>query len=489
MFAVRALSQQDPQWKDKKLGSSKDLTIGKFGCLLTSITMVSNGFGYNETPASLDDKMLAAGGFAGGLIRPTLIPNILPGVHYVKRISCNNPPAPLSEIDAALNNGMPVIIKVDASPADGVQDHWIVLVARAGDNDYWVQDTWRFPTEAKLITLTSRYGFGTRGPADIIKDMIFYQGKPVGGPGSAPLTPPPVVVPHQGPVAVPPNALTVYITADSLAFRAQPFVENNILRRLPIQTRLVVLDPPDQAAKKIGVDNEWLFVQDPQHNDQQGYVAAWFVSTSVPAVPTIPPVSPTAPSQSQPPKPEGLIVYASGDNLALRSSPLLGNNLIKRVPMNTQFAVLDPEYSARQKFGQQGQWLKVRDISGSEGYVAAWCLSLYEFVPPLGPVPARPAPTPAPASAPAPAAGLLILRTIVSNLALRTAPIILGSTLIKRLPLSTELLAIDPPNLAAQKIGVVNQWVKVRDIQGAEGYVAAWYVVKSPKSSLTEQTG
>ncbi len=487
MFAVRALSQQDPQWKDKKLGTSPTLTIGQFGCLLTSITMVSNGFGYNETPASLNDKMVAAGGFLGGLIRPTLIANVLPGVHYAKRISCNNPPAPLSEIDASLASGMPVVIKVDASPADGVQDHWIVCIAKAGDNDYWVQDTWRYPVEAKLILITSRYGFG-RGPADIIKDAIFYTGKPVANvPGSAPaVPPPPPVVPHMGPVSVPPNALTVYITADSLAFRSQPFVDSNIVRRLPIQTKLIVLDSPDEAAKKIGVDNQWLFVQDQTHYNEQGYVAAWFVSTTVPAIPAIPAAPPAA--APQPTAPQGFIVYASGDNLALRSSPIVGNNLVKRVPMNTQFAVLDPEYSAKQKFGQQGQWLQVRDITGAQGYVAAWCLSLYEYVPPLGPVPATPAPAPAQPST-APGAGQLIVRATVSNLALRSQPIILGTTLIKRLPLAADLLVLDPPDQAAAKIGVVNQWIKVRDILGAEGYIAAWYVVKSPKSSLAAQAG
>ncbi len=488
MFAVHAFSQQDPQWKEKKLGLSKELTIGQFGCLLTSITMVSNGFGYSETPASLNDKMAAAGGFVGGLIRPTTVSNVLPGVRYQKRIQCNNPPAPLSEIDAALSAGMPVIVKVDASPADGVQDHWIVVVGKADGGDYWVQDTWRFPTEAKLILITSRYGFG-RKPNEIIKDSLFYEGTPrPDAKGSTTVPAPVVVAPRSGPKPIPANALNVYVTADSLALREQPFIENNIMRRLPIQTRLIVLEPPEEAQKKIGVDNQWLEIEEPVRHEQ-GYVAAWYVSMTTPEVPDIPAAPDGTATQPQQPRPEGFVVYASGDNLAVRSSPMIGNNLLKRVPVNTQFIALDSEYSAKQKFGKEGQWLKVRDISGDEGYVAAWCLSLYEFTPPLGPVPATPTPPSATITAAVNGSGQLIVRTTVSDLAFRSQPVILGSTLIKRLPLSTELLAIEPVNEAAAKIGVVNQWIQVRDIQGNEGYVAAWYVVKSPKSSLSEQTG
>ncbi|HSV86278.1 MAG TPA: hypothetical protein VLH85_06865, partial [Levilinea sp.] len=80
MFNVQPLSQQDPRWKDKYLGSSTDITIGQYGCLLTSMTMLANGLGYNETPASFNDKMLAGGGFSGGLIRPTRVGNVFPGM-------------------------------------------------------------------------------------------------------------------------------------------------------------------------------------------------------------------------------------------------------------------------------------------------------------------------------------------------------------------------------------------------------------------------
>jgi hypothetical protein len=83
MIQLRPLSQIDPQWKDKKLGAS-DLTIGTCGCLLTSMTMVADAFGLDETPASMNDRMLAIGGFAGVGVRPQFLPKIIPGTSYAR---------------------------------------------------------------------------------------------------------------------------------------------------------------------------------------------------------------------------------------------------------------------------------------------------------------------------------------------------------------------------------------------------------------------
>jgi hypothetical protein len=473
MFNVRPLSQQDPQWKDKNLGVSKDLTIGQFGCLLTSITMVANGFGYQETPASLSDKMAAAGGFSGGLIRPTHVGNVLPGMRYQKRIQCNNPPAPLTEIDAVLASGLPVIVKVDSLPAAGMQDHWIVIYAKEGD-DYLIQDTWRYPAETKRVTLTSRYGFaGT--PAEIIKDIIIYTGTPSGGP----YVPPPVDPAERKPKSAPENPLVVYVTADSLALRAQPMVaDRNILRRLPLDTKLIVLESPQEAKAKIGQMNLWLEVQ-VEGRPEQGFVAAWYVSTTRLPPPPPPAVAPaTTPTASAPQAGVPVtVVYVSEDSLALRRQPVIqSSNLLKRLPVHTQLVALEPDAQINAKLGVQGQWLKVRDVSGFEGYVAAWLVSKTRQEPPLGVQVAGPGHRPPPKPDP----NRLVLRTTEGRVALRSQPLISNATLVKRLAFQTELLVIEPVAEAQKKVGVFNKWIRVRDINGDQGYIAAWYVVKSP---------
>ena len=50
------------------------------------------------------------------------------------------------------------------------------------------------------------------------------------------------------------------------------------------------------------------------------------------------------------------------------------------------------------------------------------------------------------------------------------------ATLIKRLPNRSQLVLVNSAD--ASKIGVMNQWVQAKDVSGATGWVAAWYVEK-----------
>jgi hypothetical protein len=66
------------------------------------------------------------------------------------------------------------------------------------------------------------------------------------------------------------------------------------------------------------------------------------------------------------------------------------------------------------------------------------------------------------------------VKVIQDQLAFRSQPVIADNNLIARFPLGTLLTVTDPDG--NQKLGVVNQWLKVRDASGRDGYVAAWYV-------------
>jgi hypothetical protein len=70
----------------------------------------------------------------------------------------------------------------------------------------------------------------------------------------------------------------------------------------------------------------------------------------------------------------------------------------------------------------------------------------------------------------------------VDGLALRTKPVIADDTLIKRLPFDADFLVLGDANLASQKLGKVDQWLNVQDIEGDQGFAAAWYLatVKQP---------
>jgi len=64
-------------------------------------------------------------------------------------------------------------------------------------------------------------------------------------------------------------------------------------------------------------------------------------------------------------------VKATAEGIALRKQPIVNDaSLIKRLPLGTEFTVT--ELNAEGKVGKNDQWLKVKDPTGTEGYVAAW---------------------------------------------------------------------------------------------------------------------
>ena len=52
---IVSFPQRDPQWAALKISPS-NLTIGRFGCVVTAIASMSAGFGDNLTPPEVSDK-------------------------------------------------------------------------------------------------------------------------------------------------------------------------------------------------------------------------------------------------------------------------------------------------------------------------------------------------------------------------------------------------------------------------------------------------
>ena len=470
MIQIHPLSQTDPRWKDSLLGFDSTSTIGSYGCLLTCLAMAANALGSNETPASLNDKMKAINGFIGSMVKVGAISTALPGIKLGGIVQCNNQQAPVDQINAQLDAGLPVIVEVDYSPKPGLQNHWVLLYGRSG-SDYLLYDPYPYPVETKDVTLTSRYGFAG-SPKEIITSVVYLLGSAQTLPVSAtqPVAQP--APPQPTPKPIRKNGDMVYAAVDELALRMNPYTdENNLIRRLPVNTRLVVLEAADQEKAKIGQVNAWLNVQETGEG-YEGYVAAWYVTPNQvdPAQPeTSSPVSPALPVTG----PGQVVVYVTAPSLAFRNQPVVTDaSLIRWVPANTQFLVLDPPEQAATKIGIESEWLQVKDVSGQEGYIAGAFTALTSPGVLAG---VRPKEQPS-TSGPKPQSNTQVVRPTVDGLALRSQSVITPNNLIKREPLEADLALLEPAEQARQKIGVVNQWVKVRDIQGTEGYVAAWYV-------------
>ncbi len=373
-MAFTQLYQNDPRWENKIMGNGRTETIGKFGCLVTSLTMIGNYFGGNETVASFNDKMKQNNGFQGPWVRAFRATAVFPNVAYQKRIECDNQDAPLDEIDAALAGGSLAAVRVDYSPAAGIQSHWVILHKKSGD-DYQMWDPYNSPE--KPPTLVGRFGFAGNA-AEIIQEIIFFGTGTLKTPKSsssskpAPTTTTASSTSSGQAVSDPAksddsDALIISPTVNGLTLRDKPRISgSNVLKYLPQSSKLVVLDDAAKAKTKIGKRNNWFRVREIE--GKEGYVAAWYVTAvSDPAL-----GSHRTRQANEPSTPSKLVVKTSASSVSLRTEPRVASStLISYLPFGTELLVVEGD-DAVSKIGQQGQWLNVQTVTGRKGYVAAW---------------------------------------------------------------------------------------------------------------------
>ncbi len=460
MFKTENLYQNDPKWKDKPLGKSSE-TIGSWGCLLTSVTMMLNGMGYNETPDSVNDKMKAAGGFQEAFFIPSVIPYVFPNVSYKGTQPCESSPAPVSTIDAAVAAGKPVILEVDWSKQAGLQTHFVLVKEKQGD-DYVLYDPYMYPGDSpdKDVLLTKRYKYNGATLAKEISGVLWFDGY------IPPSPPDPMELP------IPADNFKLYVIEDDLALRADPSVSGYLWGRMAFGTELVSLETKAVTMTKVGKQDQWVKVQDPKGT--QGYTAAWYVSDKKETQPadstatTAASGSTTTASSTTPAAvPAGALLLVPTDDVAFRAQPVISDStLIRRIPVTEQLICLEPPSQAAPKVGAVNQWLNVRDSSGKDGYVAAWYVKYAS-----GSTAQAQTQTATPSESDS---GPVKIKASAEGLAFRKQPVVNDATLIARVSIGTEFTLSDPADKS--KIGQTNQWLKVKDASGTEGYVAAWFV-------------
>ena len=460
MFKTQNLYQNDERWKNIRLGNSSE-TIGGWGCLLTSVTMLLNGLGYSETPETVNEKMKRAGGFDRALFIPSVVPYIWQGCVYRDMQSCESYSAPIAQIDAAISAGKPVILQVDWNKQAGVQTHFVLVKEKRG-NDYVIYDPYQYSGDspAKDVLLTTRYKYnGARLETEISAVLWF---DVVASPSVEP--------PEVKKVPVPAEKYVLYAQEDDLALRAEPSLNGYLLKRLLKNTDLVALEGKSAVRSRLGVNGQWIRVQDP--SGDQGYVAAWYLSDSrgQPEATTV--VSPPsgAPAASQ--LPTGALAFVPIEQIAFRTRPVVApETVIRYIPVTEQLVSLEPAGEVIAKVGVTGQWIRVRDATNKVGYVAAW------YVRYASGATAQAQSTGALPSTPASSNGApLKVRATAEGVALRNQPVVSHNTLIKRLALGTELVVLEPN--AEAKIGRNDEWLTVKDPTGTEGMVAAWFVAR-----------
>lgn len=290
-FQLVRYSQQDPRWKNDQLGLSSTSTIGEFGCALTSAAIYLSGFGYPETPQTLNEKLKQRGGFVQDAIVWSAISSIYPKVRFKNLITCRDTDAPLEAIGNAVLAGQPVLLEVDSSPRAGLQTHWVVAYQKVG-KDFLILDPWPFPTEdGKDISLMSRYSHG-KELKRAITAAVWYECIETGAGAEIP----PASAPADGGFYVRVKAEAV----SGLRIRSAASTNSSTLSIEYPNTFLKVIEAEATARPKVGVFDQWLRVRTPQ--GVEGYCAAWFVETTPVVSPA--PVTPPAPEPETPPQPE-----------------------------------------------------------------------------------------------------------------------------------------------------------------------------------------
>jgi hypothetical protein len=462
MFVTKNLYQNDDQWKNTALGHSSE-TIGGWGCLVTSVTMMLNGIGYNETPVTVNDKMKKAGGFQGAFFIPSVLPYVWGNCAYRDMQPCETSPAPISDIDAAVAAGKPVILQVDWNKQVGIQTHFVLVKEKKG-NDYSIYDPYKYAGDGpdKEVLLTTRYKYNGAKLASEISAVLWFNNFGINQPEP----------PKMEKIPVPAERFVVYALEDDLSLRAERAITGFLWKRLTAGTELISLEPRDTVRSKLGINGQWIRVQDPKGD--QGFVAAWYVSeqkkSPASSTTTSGPSSSTAPKpagSSSAPVPPGALAFYPTEELSLRTQPVISQaTLIRRVPVTEQLISLEPSNQVIAKVGVVNQWIKVQDAAKKQGYVAAW------YVKYASGTTAQTTPTTTSTST----SGPVKVKATAEMVSLRKQPIVSDATLIKRVPIGYQFTITETGGEA--KIGKNDQWIKVKDATN-EGYVAAWFVTRA----------
>ena len=387
-FKLVYYAQNDPKWKEDRLGLSeqKSDTIGYVGCALTSVSMMLSGHGYTETPKSLNEKLKKLGGFAGSGIRWNAVSQLYPQVRLNSIIKCNDSPAPLAQIDAALATGQPAIVCVDSTAAPGFLSHYVLLIGRKG-NDYLMLDPWPYQTDVNKETyLMPRYSQGNPLQRSIMQ-IVLYENVAADGailmPGAAPTTtttPQPSGQPTTVPISMGPKARVKADVTWGLNIRTSEDTASkaNIVDVIQPGALLTIIEPGGWT--KIGAINQWVRVRTPK--GKEGLAAAWYLervpgetypttTSSTTETPEGATSHATEPAPSSPPQKSKLVVQVKKNGLPVYATASTKGKAISTEKTGAKMVVVEETGKAVAKIGAAGKWLNVKATNGKRGFVDA----------------------------------------------------------------------------------------------------------------------
>lgn len=147
---MKILKQSDPRWSLEKIGES-NTTIGKDGCLITCLSMLSDWYGQYESPAWLARSLDFTPD--GKLLWKSIRPPMRFVYRYYRRYDHK-----IKEILLSQDNA--VVLQVPFKGLFTTTPHWVVLIGFSRYLGYKIAD----PYDGKIKWLSKSYkditGFG-----------------------------------------------------------------------------------------------------------------------------------------------------------------------------------------------------------------------------------------------------------------------------------------------------------------------------------------
>lgn len=271
-------SQNDPQWKNTKIGfdTGPTDTIGNYGCYMTAIANVCAWTGNNLNPSQINDLCKQN----NWLVSSDLVSN-----DSVPALLCNNlqfigktmwrDATSMNFFDDASDPNITYIICIDSSLSPGIQTHYVMVWATLGNGDLEIEDSWDGVRKS-----LSHYG----NPSVIIQSATKFVKV-----GESQATLPYTVQP-----CTPYKAWMIHETTDwHLKYTDWAAMNANAVGQRPAGETVMVV------AKTVGhpLGEFWLY----DVNAPAGFLST-DMTTTEPA-PPLPPVPPTPPSAPLPVKP------------------------------------------------------------------------------------------------------------------------------------------------------------------------------------------
>jgi len=177
-------SQSDTRWANLLLGFNTDpqYNFYNYACLITCLTNICRYFGYDDTPVTINQKLINLGVNVGFSVGSALyvwgaLTKIYPEIKE-KLINIGDTPVSdvqMAEIRNALDNGMPVMLQLDYNPKTVNNDtHYVIAIDYNSNdqNDITIAD----PIGGKIHSLKDYLGWIRPSAKNSIFQYIIFTG-------------------------------------------------------------------------------------------------------------------------------------------------------------------------------------------------------------------------------------------------------------------------------------------------------------------------